>query len=50
MLKIFSFFKYFILFDNVGDLEVSNAMQDEMITAAEEFYQSLGFPYQVNNF
>ena len=25
-----------------GDLETSNRMQDEMINAAEEFYQSLG--------
>ena len=25
-----------------GDLEKSKAMQEEMITAAEEFYQSLG--------
>lgn len=30
-----------------GDLEASKAMQEEMITAAEEFYQSLGFPYHV---
>ena len=32
-----------------GDLDVSNAMQEEMSKAAEEFYQSLGFPYQVIN-
>lgn len=32
-----------------GDLEVSNRMQEEMIAAAEEFYQSLGFPYHVIN-
>jgi seryl-tRNA synthetase len=32
-----------------GDLEKSNAIQEEMIRAAEEFYQSLGFPYQVIN-
>lgn len=32
-----------------GDIEVSNKMQDEMMLAAEEFYQSLGFPYQVIN-
>jgi seryl-tRNA synthetase len=32
-----------------GDLAVSQAMQDEMILAAEEFHQSLGFPYQVIN-
>lgn len=31
------------------DLEKSNQMQEEMIAAAEEFYQSLGFPYQVIN-
>ena len=30
-----------------GDLEKSKLMQDEMIQAAEEFYQSLGFPYHV---
>jgi len=30
-----------------GDIEKSKAMQDEMILAAEQFYQSLGFPYQV---
>ena len=30
-----------------GDLEKSKAMQEEMIKAAEEFYQSLGFPYHV---
>jgi seryl-tRNA synthetase len=30
-----------------GDLEKSKAMQQEMIVAAEEFYQSLGFPYHV---
>ena len=27
------------------DIEVSNAIQQEMLVAAEEFYQSLGFPY-----
>jgi hypothetical protein len=32
-----------------GDIEASRKMQEEMITAAEEFYQSLGFPYQVIN-
>ena len=32
-----------------GDLEVSNAMQEEMIATAEEFYQVLGFPYRVIN-
>lgn len=32
-----------------GDLDVSNAMQEEMIATAEEFYQSLGFPYRVIN-
>eukprot|EP00981_Chlorochromonas_danica_P011603 scaffold4140_cov178-Ochromonas_danica.AAC.16 len=32
-----------------GDLEKSNAVQEEMIRTAEEFYQSLGFPYQVIN-
>ena len=32
-----------------GDLEKSNAMQEEMIRIAEEFYQSLGFPYHVIN-
>jgi seryl-tRNA synthetase len=31
------------------DLEKSNAMQEEMIRLAEEFYQSFGFPYQVIN-
>jgi seryl-tRNA synthetase len=29
------------------DLEKSQAIQEQMITAAEEFYKSLGFPYQV---
>ena len=37
----------FVLVD--GDLSVSQAMQDEMIKTAEEFYQSLGFPYHVIN-
>lgn len=32
-----------------GDLEKSKAFQDEMIATAEEFYRSLGFPYQVIN-
>lgn len=32
-----------------GDLERSEAMQEEMIHTAEAFYQSLGFPYQVIN-
>jgi seryl-tRNA synthetase len=32
-----------------GDLEKSNKIQEEMIAAAEEFYQSLGFPYRVIN-
>jgi seryl-tRNA synthetase len=32
-----------------GDLEKSNQIQEEMILAAEEFYQSLGFPYRVIN-
>ncbi len=32
-----------------GDGEKSASMQDDMIAAAEEFYQSLGFPYQVIN-
>jgi seryl-tRNA synthetase len=32
-----------------GDLETSNKMQEEMIATAEEFYQSLGFPYHVIN-
>lgn len=32
-----------------GNLETSNAMQEEMIRTAEEFYQSLGFPYHVIN-
>lgn len=32
-----------------GDIEKSKAMQEEMILAAEEFYQSLGFPYHVIN-
>lgn len=30
-----------------GDLETSKKMQEEMSAVAEEFYQSLGFPYQV---
>ena len=30
-----------------GDLETSKKMQEEMSKVAEEFYQSLGFPYQV---
>ncbi len=32
-----------------GDLATSQAMQEEMIRTAEEFYQSLGFPYHVIN-
>jgi seryl-tRNA synthetase len=32
-----------------GDLAKSQAMQEEMIACAEEFYQSLGFPYHVIN-
>ena len=32
-----------------GDLETSQRMQEEMILTAEEFYQSLGFPYHVIN-
>ncbi|CAE7724151.1 unnamed protein product, partial [Symbiodinium microadriaticum] len=32
-----------------GDLEKSRAMQEEMSRCAEEFYQSLGFPYRVIN-
>jgi seryl-tRNA synthetase len=32
-----------------GDLEKSKLMQEEMIAAAEEFYQSLGFPYHIIN-
>ena len=32
-----------------GDLDTSKRMQDEMIKTAEEFYQSLGFPYHVIN-
>lgn len=32
-----------------GDLEKSKLMQEEMIKTAEEFYQSLGFPYHVIN-
>lgn len=31
------------------DLEKSNQIQEDMIKTAEEFYQSLGFPYQVIN-
>jgi seryl-tRNA synthetase len=31
------------------DLETSNKMQEEMIKTAEEFYQSLDFPYHVIN-
>lgn len=30
-----------------GDLEKSQQLQEEMSAAAEEFYQSLGFPYRV---
>lgn len=30
-----------------GDLDASEALQQEMIATAEAFYQSLGFPYQV---
>jgi seryl-tRNA synthetase len=30
-----------------GDLETSKKMQEQMSHVAEEFYQSLGFPYQV---
>jgi seryl-tRNA synthetase len=30
-----------------GDLEKSQRLQEEMSAAAEEFYQSLGFPYRV---
>jgi hypothetical protein len=32
-----------------GELEVSQKMQEEMILAAEEFYQSLGIAYRVVN-
>ena len=32
-----------------GDLDKSEALQQEMIRTAEAFYQSLGFPYQVIN-
>ena len=32
-----------------GDHAASQAMHDEMLKAAEEFHQSLGFPYQVIN-
>ena len=32
-----------------GDLEKSQKIQNEMIATAEEFYQSLGFPYHVIN-
>ena len=32
-----------------GDLEKSRLMQEEMSRTAEEFYQSLGFPYRVIN-
>eukprot|EP00904_Undaria_pinnatifida_P011963 jgi/Undpi1/7898/HiC_scaffold_24.g10370.m1 len=32
-----------------GDLEKSSAMQDEMVSTAEEFYQSLGISYRVIN-
>eukprot|EP01006_Ploeotia_vitrea_P010263 TRINITY_DN26620_c0_g1_i1.p1 TRINITY_DN26620_c0_g1~~TRINITY_DN26620_c0_g1_i1.p1 ORF type:complete len:467 (-),score=14.24 TRINITY_DN26620_c0_g1_i1:20-1420(-) len=32
-----------------GDITESQKMHEEMIAAAEEFYQSLGFPYQVIN-
>lgn len=32
-----------------GDLEKSRAMQAEMSQTAEDFYQSLGFPYRVIN-
>lgn len=35
----------FVIVD--GDLETSKSMQDEMMKHAEEFYQSLGFPYHV---
>lgn len=37
----------FVVVEN--ELEKSAAEQDKMIAAAEEFYQSLGFPYQVIN-
>jgi seryl-tRNA synthetase len=30
-----------------GDLEKSQLLQEEMSAAAQEFYQSLGFPYRV---
>ncbi len=32
-----------------GDINVSRQIHDEMIASAEEFYQSLGLPYQVVN-
>ena len=32
---------------STGDLETSKKMQDEMINAAEEFYQSLGTSIQI---
>jgi len=37
----------FVIVDS--DLEKSNAMQEEMIATAEEFYKSLGFPFQTIN-
>ncbi len=37
----------FVIVEN--NLESSAKAQDEMIAASEEFYQSLGFPYQVIN-
>lgn len=37
----------FVICDS--DIEVSRKMQDEMIAAAEEFYQSLGIAYRVVN-
>lgn len=32
-----------------GDIEVSRKMHNEMVQIAQDFYQSLGFPYQVIN-
>ena len=40
---------YYLLLCAAYALQTSNKMQEEMIATAEEFYQSLGFPYHVIN-
>ena len=37
------------IYSFTGSLEQSHILQEEMIATAEEFYQSLGFPYHIIN-